>query len=77
VSVNSLPLVTRSPRQTPMDSCPVHTLRKRLREANLRPTRQRVALGWLLFAKGNRHVTAEMIFDEAKVLRAPVSMATI
>jgi len=60
-----------------MDSCPVHTLRKRLRDANLRPTRQRVALGWLLFAKGNRHVTAEMIFDEAKVLRAPVSMATI
>jgi Fur family iron response transcriptional regulator len=60
-----------------MDSCPVHKLRKRLRDANLRPTRQRVALGWLLFAKGNRHVTAEMIFEEAKSVRAPVSMATI
>jgi Fur family iron response transcriptional regulator len=60
-----------------MDACPVHTLRKRLRDAHLRPTRQRVALGWLLFAKGNRHVTAEMIFDEAKAVRAPVSMATI
>ena len=60
-----------------MDSCPVHKLRKRLRDANLRPTRQRVALGWLLFAKGNRHVTAEMIFEEAKAVRAPVSMATI
>jgi len=60
-----------------MDSCPVHTLRKRLRGANLRPTRQRVALGWLLFAKGNRHVTAEMIFDEARSVGAPVSMATI
>ena len=60
-----------------MDACPVHTLRRRLREANLRPTRQRVALGWLLFAKGNRHVTAEMIYEEAKTVRAPVSMATV
>ena len=75
--VNPLPLVARPLRPTPMDSCPVHALRKRLRAANLRPTRQRVALGWLLFAKGNRHVTAEMIFDEAKAVRAPVSMATI
>lgn len=60
-----------------MDGCPIHALRKRLRGAGLRPTRQRVALGWLLFAKGNRHVTAEMLFDEAKAVKAPVSMATI
>lgn len=60
-----------------MDACPVHTLRKRLREANLRPTRQRIALGWLLFAKGNRHVTAEMIYEEAKAARASVSIATV
>ena len=60
-----------------MDACPVHTLRKRLRAANLRPTRQRVALGWLLFAKGDRHVTAEMIYEEAKLVRANVSMATV
>jgi len=43
----------------------------------LRPTRQRVALGWLLFAKGDRHVTAEMIYEEAKLVRANVSMATV
>ncbi len=60
-----------------MDACPVHTLRKRLRAVSLRPTRQRVALGWLLFAKGNRHVTAEMIYEEAKTVRAAVSMATV
>jgi len=60
-----------------MDACPVHTLRKRLRAVNLRPTRQRVALGWLLFAKGDRHVTAEMIYEEAKLVRANVSMATV
>jgi len=60
-----------------MDGCPVHALRKRLRAARLRPTRQRVALGWLLFAKGDRHVTAEMLFDEARSVNAAVSMATI
>ncbi len=77
MSVNLLPLVSAPRRPTPMDACPVHTLRKRLRAAHLRPTRQRVALGWLLFAKGNRHVTAEMIFEEAKIVRAAVSMATV
>jgi Fur family iron response transcriptional regulator len=65
-------------RQTSaMDGCPVHALRKRLRAANLRPTRQRVTLGWLLFAKGDRHVTADMLFDEARTAKAAVSMATI
>jgi Fur family iron response transcriptional regulator len=60
-----------------MDGCPVHALRKRLRASRLRPTRQRIALGWLLFAKGNRHVTAEMLFEEARGVKAAVSMATI
>jgi Fur family transcriptional regulator, iron response regulator len=64
-------------RSKPMDACPVHALKKRLRAASLRPTRQRVALGWLLFAKGNRHVTAEMIYEEAKTVHANVSMATV
>jgi Fur family iron response transcriptional regulator len=73
----SLPLVRPAARPSAMDGCPVHSLRKRLRAAQLRPTRQRIALGWLLFAKGNRHVTAEMLFEEAKRVRAPVSMATI
>jgi Fur family iron response transcriptional regulator len=31
----------------------------------------------LLFAKGDRHVTAEILFDEARAVKAPVSMATI
>ena len=77
MSVKLLPLVSAPRRPTPMDACPVHTLRKRLRSVNLRPTRQRVALGWLLFAKGDRHVTAEMIYEEAKLVRANVSMATV
>ena len=48
-----------------------------LRDAGLRPTRQRVALGWLLFAKGDRHVSAEMLHEEAQKARVPVSLATV
>ena len=37
----------------------------RLRSAKLRPTRQRHALARLLFAGGDRHVTAEQLHGEA------------
>jgi Fur family iron response transcriptional regulator len=57
--------------------CPVHELRAKLRAAGLRPTRQRVALGWLLFAKGDRHMTAEKLLEEAQAARVPISLATI
>ena len=49
----------------------------RLRAAGLRPTRQRVALALLLFAKGDRHLTAEDLHDEAVDAGVPVSLATI
>lgn len=60
-----------------MGACPMHVLRNKLRRAQLRPTRQRVALGWLLFGRGDRHVTAEMLFEEAKTAKMPVSLATV
>jgi Fur family transcriptional regulator, iron response regulator len=60
-----------------MNGCPVHELRAKLRRAGLRPTRQRVALGWLLFAKGDRHVTAERLYEEATRARVPISLATV
>src|SRR5438270_6328166 len=60
-----------------MAACPVHALRGRLRRAQLRPTRQRVALGWLLFGKGDRHVTAETLYEEAVAMKVPVSLATV
>lgn len=60
-----------------MLGCPVHELRGKLRAAGLRPTRQRVALGWLLFAKGDRHITAEMLFEEAGAARVRLSLATV
>jgi len=49
----------------------------RLREANLRPTKQRVALAGLLFAKGDRHVSAENLFEEAKMAGVKISLATV
>jgi Fur family iron response transcriptional regulator len=48
-----------------------------LRQVGLRPTRQRMALGWILFAKGDRHVTAEMLYEEASRAKVPVSLATV
>ncbi len=48
-----------------------------LRNAQLRPTRQRVALAELLFSKGDRHVSAEDLHAEARLAGADVSLATI
>jgi Fur family iron response transcriptional regulator len=48
-----------------------------LRKAGLRPTRQRLALAQLLFAHGDRHVTAEGLHEEAVTASIPVSLATI
>ncbi len=50
---------------------------KRVRDAGLRPTRQRVALGNLLFASGNRHLSAEELHEEAIAAGVPVSLATV
>lgn len=49
----------------------------RLRQAGLRPTRQRLALGRLLFEGGDRHVTAEMLHDEAVGTGQSLSLATV
>jgi Fur family transcriptional regulator, iron response regulator len=49
----------------------------RLRAAGLRPTRQRIALGKLLFADCDRHVTAESLHQEATRVGASLSLATV
>jgi Fur family transcriptional regulator, iron response regulator len=48
-----------------------------LRSADLRPTRQRVALARLLFANGDCHVTAEMLHADAETSGEKVSLATV
>ncbi len=49
----------------------------RLRDAGLRPTRQRLALAKILFGSGDRHVSAETLHREAVAARVPVSLATV
>ncbi|WP_262265978.1 iron response transcriptional regulator IrrA [Microvirga yunnanensis] len=61
----------------PRPGCPLAQVRDRLRRAGLRPTRQRICLGWLLFGRGDRHVTADTLFEEAQRVRVPVSLATV
>jgi Fur family transcriptional regulator, iron response regulator len=57
--------------------CPTRSIDERLRDAGLRPTRQRIALGGLLFAKGDRHLTAEDLHEEAVRAGVQVSLATV
>ncbi|WP_281299984.1 MULTISPECIES: iron response transcriptional regulator IrrA [unclassified Iodidimonas] len=49
-----------------------------LRDAGLRPTRQRLSLAKLLFSSGHvRHVTAESLHEEALAEGMRVSLATV
>ena len=52
-------------------------MKSKLRGAGLRPTRTRVDLAHMLFAQGNRHVSAEMLFEEATRAKVSVSLATV
>ena len=62
---------------TGLNGCPWHDVKALLRQVGLRPTRQRMALGWILFGKGDRHLTAEMLYEEATHAKVPVSLATV
>lgn len=53
---------------------PIETI---LREAGLRPTRQRLALGRLLFTGEDRHVSAEQLHAEVTSHGEHVSLATV
>jgi Fur family iron response transcriptional regulator len=60
-----------------MDARPFTSTIARLKTAGLRPTRQRIGLARLLFDHGDRHVTAEMLHDEATKAGLRVSLATV
>lgn len=55
----------------------VLSLADRLRDAGLRPTRQRMLLAELLFSKGDRHVSAEILHAEVMAAGEQVSLATV
>lgn len=56
---------------------PLREGRDCLRQARIRPTRQRVDIAALLAGKGSRHVTADLLHREALDAGMGVSLATI
>jgi Fur family transcriptional regulator, iron response regulator len=66
-----------APDRAELSACPGHDVKARLRQVGLRPTRQRMALARILLGKGDRHVTAEMLHEEATHANVPVSLATV
>jgi Fur family iron response transcriptional regulator len=56
---------------------PFTSILAKLKDAGLRPTRQRLSLAKLLFEGGDRHVSAEDLHAEALASRIQVSLATI
>ena len=50
---------------------------KKIEESGIIPTKQRRVLAKILFKKGNRHISAEDLYDEVKQEDRKISMATI
>ena len=50
---------------------------KKIEESGIVPTKQRRILAKILFQNGNRHISAENLFDEVKKQDRKISMATI
>ena len=50
---------------------------KKLSNIGIRPTKQRMILAKLLFENGDRHISAEELFDESKKDDRKISLATI
>jgi len=55
----------------------VQKVRSILKQAGLRPTRQRLALGQLLFWDEHRHVTPDLLYEEARLAGELLSVATV
>jgi Fur family iron response transcriptional regulator len=69
--------MTNSTPSPHKDGKPSKGVSQLLRKAGLRPTRQRLALGTLLFEGEDRHVTAESLHAEATAAGQHVSLATV
>ena len=52
-------------------------IRRKLEAAGVRPTRQRVDLGRVIFGAGDRHFTAEMLYQETRSIRFAPTLGTI
>lgn len=73
------PIVSTSSRREVPAGAPggAVALTERLRAHGLRPTRQRIDLLRVLSGKGDRHVSAELVYEEALAAGASVSLATV
>ena len=60
-----------------MENVGRETIVKRIEERGLRATHQRIDLGELLFAPGDRHVTAEDLYRETLDTGLKISLATV
>ena len=50
---------------------------KKISNNGIRPTKQRMILAKLLFEKGDRHISAEELYEEVKKDDRKISLATI
>jgi len=64
-------------KRPPLTRAEANRVRDKLVAAGVRPTRQRLELGALIFVSGGRHFTAEMLYHEAQSMRFPPSLGTV
>jgi len=61
------------PQDQPIDA----SIRRKLESAGVRPTRQRIDLGRVIFGGGDWHFTAEMIWRRTRSIRFAPTLGTI
>ena len=55
----------------------MNSIKDILRNSSLRPTKQRIMIGKLLFNDTNKHVTAESLYRELTASEQKISLATV
>ena len=68
-------MIGKISKYNPLDS--YQRVIKKLSNNGIRPTKQRMILAKLLFEKGDRHISAEQIYEEVKKENRKISLATI
>ncbi len=63
--------------KTKMTNLNLKAIDEQLRDAGLKPTRQRIAIADILFRDGHKHVSAEDLHEEVKKSNIHVSLATV
>jgi Fur family transcriptional regulator, iron response regulator len=64
-------------KRTPQHMAADGFIRRKLEQAGVRPTRQRVDLAHAIFDAGDRHFTAETLYRETRSIRFAPTLGTI